>query len=159
MHDQNMTYVAMPLISQCRWPPSPDKSLTETMRNILPRGQPPGRASPARVEIAPQFLGGDFHRLLGEYLSPATPWCRAAFLLRNALTPGDTRFRGGRHHGVVPTLVTLCDPPTHPPGAKPHTDLPAANLAEPNLAAGASPSRSSRQPNLHPPPGGPAQPG
>ena len=104
MHDQNMTYVSMPLISQCRWPPSPDKSLTETMRNILPRGQPPGRASPARVEIAPQFLGGDFHRLLGEYLSPATPWCRAAFFVTECLEIG-------RHHDVagVDTMVS-CHP-------------------------------------------------
>ncbi len=93
-------------MSQCRWPPSPDKPLTETMRNFLPRGQPPGRASPARVEIAPQFWGENVHRLLGEYLSPATPWCRAAFLLRNALKSGDTMVSGGRHHGVVPTLLS-----------------------------------------------------
>ena len=53
----------------------------------------------------PSILGGIFHPLLVEYLSPATPWCPGTFFVTECLEIGRTPWcRGGRHHGVVPTL-------------------------------------------------------
>ena len=64
------------------------------------------RESRSRTSI----LGENFSPFVSRIPQPRDTMVSRKFLLRNALTPGDTRFRGGRHHGVVPTLTVAHGP-------------------------------------------------
>ena len=75
----------------------------------------PGRAGPARVEIARQFGGGGISPFVRIIPQPATPWCRGNFLLRNALKSGDTMVSCPTLPGMFKFEPRLCRNPGFPP--------------------------------------------